>query len=48
VRLLGRVFALELATCPLCRRGALRRVLLGWRREEAFILLIRRVPGGAL
>jgi hypothetical protein len=25
-RLLGRVFALDMATCPLCRQGALRMI----------------------
>ena len=39
-RLLGRVFALDMATCPLCRRGSLR--IIAAITQEAVITRILR------
>lgn len=39
-RLLGRVFALDMATCPLCRRGSLR--IIAAITHEAVITRILR------
>ena len=39
-RLLGRIFDLEMATCPLCRRGALR--IIAVITQESVITRILR------
>ena len=44
-RLLGRVFALDVATCPLCRRGALR-IIAALTQESALTHILRHLKLG--
>jgi hypothetical protein len=39
-RLLGRVFDLDMATCPLCRRGALR-IIAAMTQESVITRILR-------
>jgi hypothetical protein len=41
-RLLGRVFALDMATCPLCRRGALR-IIAAITQESVITRILRHL-----
>jgi hypothetical protein len=41
-RLLGRVFALDMATCPLCRRGALR-IIAAMTQESVITRTLRHL-----
>jgi len=41
-RLLGRVFALDMATCPFCRRGALR-IIAAITQESVITLILRHL-----
>jgi len=42
-RLLGRVFALDLGTCPFCRRGALR-IIAALTQESVITRILRHLP----
>jgi putative transposase len=41
-RLLGRVFALDMATCPLCRRGSLR-IIAAMTQESVITRILRHL-----
>jgi len=41
-RLLGRVFALDIATCPLCRRGSLR-IMAAITQESVITRILRHL-----
>ena len=46
-RLLGRVFHLDMATCPLCRRGALR-IIAAITQESVITRILRHLKLAAV